>query len=1587
MSDPVHILIVEDLKTDFDLAQREIRKAVGECVFQQAETQKDFLDALKTFQPDVVVSDYKLPKFDGRKALDLTLKHVPLTPFIVWTGSLTEDVAVDCMKAGANNYIIKGNTKRLGPAVVHALGEKQLVMERKQIEIRYQALFEQSHDAIFILNFEGQILSTNQRASDMLGYEHDELLGLSVNELSADLKKTEEIQKKVLKGESIPVFESLLRNKDGNTVPVETNLELVCDARGKPLHIQSVMRDITARKRAEVELQQRTDDLALLNAINGAVLRGESLNAIIKLLARELKRIFSSMGSTIYMLAPDGQSLTMQYHDMPSTIVKKIERLIGGAIPLVRIPIREDGYFRKVLDSKRGMIASDADEIQTWMQEFTETDFLVPAARGAMRKLIPQIYKVLNIKSMIIVPLVSDGQAIGLMDVSSPNLFTKNDLERIENIVRQLTAAIQHQRAHEKLRSSEERFRQLANNIQEVFWITDADSGEELYISPAYQNVWGRADETILNDRNVFIDTILPEDRAMVLEKIETQRKGIQTEMEYRIKRPDGSIRWIWDRAFPIFDDADNVVRLAGIAADITERKQVEQALHRSEERFRQLVNVAPVGVAVHLKGKLVFVNAAGARLIGAYSPDELLGMTVMDFVHPNDRKYAVEALEHMLIGETGWYPREEEFIRLDGSTINVEVIAIPFNYMGQSAVQVVFMDITERKLAKDEVERHLAEMQALYENGLAVGRLLQPREIGERIIETFSNHLSWHHVAIRLLMDGSDELELVAFSLSHIQDGKKDDVMQGFSKVSKVGQGLSGWVVQTGKSVRTGTVNEYPQYVDVYSDIQSGLYMPLKIGERVTGVISVESEEPNAFSLQDERLLATLGNQAAVAFENARLYQLAQQEIVERKRMSKALRISETHYRELADSVTDIFFELDRELRYTHWNKASEMLTGIPSQHAVGKAMHEIFGESEEQTRIGKIYESVLASRKSRIFETLFMLNGEWRSFEVSAYPSTRGVSVMAKDVTDRKRSAVILQKRFELMDYSTHHSLEELMRMTADEASELTGSQFAFFHFVEPDQKTLGMQVWSMSTLNFFNVPVSVGEHLPLNQAGVWADAARERRSVIHNDYASLPNKKDLPDGHAGIVRQMVIPVIRNEKIVAVMGVANKATEYTQQDLETGERLADYAWDITERKQMETALADERNQLAQRVNERTSELIKANSNLARALRVKDEFLANMSHELRTPLNAILGLSESLGEQVAGPLNKKQLKYITTIGESGHHLLSLINDILDLAKIDAGQITLDINKVDVNGVCQASLRMVKQQAQKKNQKVLLNIESNIGLIRADERRLKQMLVNLLSNAVKFTPENGELGLDVKGFSDENRVEFSVWDNGIGISDEDLTRLFKPFVQLDSGLARESTGTGLGLALVSQMARLHGGSVKTTSEPGRGSRFTLLLPWEATLFRETLEKMKSTGKLSMSKTDTNIREKILLVEDTEEVIMMIRDYLEIAGFEVTVAEDGVDGLNQARLVHPDLILMDIQMPRMDGIEATQKLRDDPKFKYVPIIALTALAMPGDRERCLAAGMDEYISKPVNLRMLVKLIQKFLSITEERTRPV
>ncbi|WP_428609760.1 ATP-binding protein [Sedimenticola sp.] len=395
---------------------------------------------------------------------------------------------------------------------------------------------------------------------------------------------------------------------------------------------------------------------------------------------------------------------------------------------------------------------------------------------------------------------------------------------------------------------------------------------------------------------------------------------------------------------------------------------------------------------------------------------------------------------------------------------------------------------------------------------------------------------------------------------------------------------------------------------------------------------------------------------------------------------------------------------------------------------------------------------------------------------------------------------------------------------------------------------------------------------------------------------------------------------------------------------------------------------LKQEQSRLAERVERRTRDLNIANAELARAAKTKDMFLATMSHELRTPLTTIMGLTEMLQDQLYGPVNSGQSRSLATIQESSRHLLTLINDILDVAKVESGKMVLKWDYLPIDQLVEASLRMVRQPANGKRHQLIQHIDPAVKLIHGDGRRLKQLLVNLLGNAIKFTPEQGTIGLDITALAADHGVEISVWDNGIGIEMEQQQHLFEPFVQLDNESTRRYSGTGLGLTLVKRMAELHGGEVRVESTPGQGSRFTVTLPWSSTDNTAHQQKLdQEENAESLQPKQARQETTLMLVEDNAANRAMVSDFLHLQGFNVISASSGMESLKLAYEHLPDIILMDIQLSDMDGLEVTRQLRHHPVLAKTPIIALTALAMPGDRERCLEAGMDDYLSKPAGLK--------------------
>jgi len=380
---------------------------------------------------------------------------------------------------------------------------------------------------------------------------------------------------------------------------------------------------------------------------------------------------------------------------------------------------------------------------------------------------------------------------------------------------------------------------------------------------------------------------------------------------------------------------------------------------------------------------------------------------------------------------------------------------------------------------------------------------------------------------------------------------------------------------------------------------------------------------------------------------------------------------------------------------------------------------------------------------------------------------------------------------------------------------------------------------------------------------------------------------------------------------------------------------------------------------------------------------RLKSEFVANMSHEIRTPLNSVLALSQLLRDGVAGSLTADQRKYLEIITVNGQTLLRLIDDILDLSRIESGHLEVDTDDVDLAPEISEIVEALSPLAMAKDLDVTVKLPDNMPLVRCDVDRVRQILTNLVGNAIKFT-DSGTVRVtaDVK----PSAVAINVTDTGVGIPEAQLGRIFNEFVQVDQSLARRQGGTGLGLAIASRLARLMGGGISASSVLGSGSRFSLTLPRGS----RSSEK-RNVSRLSTTPTETvdDIRREayaqgatqvpmtVLIVEDNEDNLFTLRAILAPMSLEIVAASTGRQAIDHCRAQLPDLVIMDMQMPGMSGLQATGAIRALPGGADVPILALTAQAMKGDRERILEAGCDAYLPKPVAPRELRTMVTNLL----------
>lgn len=559
------------------------------------------------------------------------------------------------------------------------------------------------------------------------------------------------------------------------------------------------------------------------------------------------------------------------------------------------------------------------------------------------------------------------------------------------------------------------------------------------------------------------------------------------------------------------------------------------------------------------------------------------------------------------------------------------------------------------------------------------------------------------------------------------------------------------------------------------------------------------------------------------------------------------------------------------------------------------------------------------------------------------------------AQNISERKQNEEeIVQHRLRLeclYNISQYNSKdkEEFLDFVLDEIIKITQSTIGYIYFYNEVKEEFTLNSWSKDVLAACNVMEKQTTYL-LNKTGLWGEAVRQRKPIIVNDFAaSNPFKKGTPEGHVTMKSFLTTPVIIDEKIVAVVGVANKKTDYNDSDIRQMQVIMDSAWKIVEREKLFIELVD------------AKEIAEENNAL------KTAFLANVSHEIRTPMNAILGFSELLNypEQTS----VERAYYTSIIKQSGEQLLRVINDIIDIAKISAKAIKPQIQICDILQILNHSIEIIKQQQFiKLKDRIEITIHESFPTIEilSDPIRLQQIFTNLISNAVKYTPKGSvEIG---SIYTQDNEICVYIKDTGIGIPKEFHTKIFELFRQLNTKSSIE--GTGIGLNITQGLVELLGGKIWLESEIGVGTTFYFTIPKKLSEKGIVKEVIKESIQVPNWSDKT-----VFIAEDEVHSFELLEIFLHETDVQIFHAHDGFELLELCEKIQPDAILLDINMPNMNGKEAVKKLRES-NIK-VPIIAQTAFTMAEDITFLKSIGCNDHIAKPIKKEVLLKVLAKYL----------
>src|SRR6266498_2023252 len=956
---------------------------------------------------------------------------------------------------------------------------------------------------------------------------------------------------------------------------------------------------------------------------------------------------------------------------------------------------------------------------------------------------------------------------------------------------------------------------------------------------------------------------------------------------------------------------------LAQQAAIATENARLFSEISASQSQLSEALRIARIGYfEVDLETQTVTITDELFSLLNTTAEQEggyqhPLQHTLEKFVFEDDISIATRAVEEAIRSASDVIS-EVRYRTADGRIMWVTTIYHAERDASGTAVKIAgsSQDITDRKTN----ELTQAAVTHISESALTATSI---EELGKTV-----------HEAVGTLVPAKNfYLALYDASANMISFPYHVDEMDDEWAPRKLGRGLTSYIIRTGKPLRTAP--------DIFADMEASgeivndgvqsfdwLGVPLRSKQMVMGVIAVQTYGNTSFRLTDRHtgILSVLASQVASAIEHLQA--------------REALAKSEADPRALFSSMEDVVLVVDKDTRYVRIAPTNPSRLVRPPEELLGRRMDEVLPPETYETFRSAIHQALVSGEAVQIEYKLPVEDQEYWFLANLSKLNEEQVFWVARDITERKKSEQALQRRSEYLAASSEIGrlvtstldLNTIFTRTVNLISERFGFYFASVYITEETgfnarlREATGEAGEAMKAQRY---SILVGS------SSIVGKVAESGESVLVNDTTNEPLYQPNPlllDTQS----EVAIPLRIGTRIVGVIDIQSTQTfAFTEDDISVLQSLAD---------QVAVAIDNARSY------ELSQQLIQ---DLREVDQLKSQFLANMSHELRTPLNSIIGFSRVILKGIDGAVTDLQQQDLTAIYNSGQHLLGLINDILDLARIEAGKMELNFEEVHLADMTTSVMSTAKGLVKEKPIQLLQRIPTDMPSVRGDVMRVRQILLNLISNASKFT-ETGSITVETfvqKGSSGRLEAQINVIDTGPGISAEDQKKLFQAFSQVDGSATRKTGGTGLGLSICANLVQLHGGRIGIHSGAGTGSTFWFTLP----LYSQPQKDIPEGRKV------------VLAIDDDPQVIGLYERYLNPQGYYVVPLTDPSKAKEQVLKINPYAITLDIMMPNKDGWSVLTDLKSDPATRDYPVIICSILEQA---DRGFSLGAADYLVKPI-----------------------